>query len=294
MTLNAGSSSLKFALFEAAEPGSLAVISRGKLDVAGDPGGADSGSPGSAMVGHEEISADLITWAESQAGGGKITAVGHRVVHGGTDFAAPVRVTDEILDRLDRLTPLAPLHQPHNLSPIRTLKRTHPSLPQVACFDTAFHRRRAPATMRFALPREYEAAGIERYGFHGLSYEYVADVLPGIAPHLASARAIVAHLGSGASLCALRNGRSIDTTMSFTALDGLPMATRCGALDPGVVLFLMRERGMSAEVIEDLLYHRSGLLGVSGISGDMLTLLSSDSQGAPTQSNFSPSESPVR
>lgn len=280
MTLNAGSSTLKYALFEAVGPDSLALVSRGKRDVAVDPDGADGGPLGSPKVGHEEVSADLLRWAESQAGGGKVMAVGHRVVHGGTEFAAPVQVSGDILDRLDRLTPLAPLHQTHNLSPIRALKKARPSLPQVACFDTAFHRRRAPVSMRFALPRQYEAAGIVRYGFHGLSYEYVAGILPGIAPDLASARVIVAHLGSGASLCAMRNGRSIDTTMSFTALDGVPMATRCGALDPGVVLYLMRERGMSAEAVEDLLYHRSGLLGVSGISGDMLTLLASDSRGA--------------
>lgn len=158
--------------------------------------------------------------------------------------------------------------------------KARPGLPQVACFDTAFHRGRAPVTTRFALPREYESAGIERYGFHGLSYEYVAGTLPMIAPELASGRVIVAHLGNGASLCALRSGKSVDTTMSFTALDGVPMGTRCGALDPGVILYLIRERGMSAADLEDLLYHRSGLLGVSGLSGDMRVLLSSEDQGA--------------
>ena len=291
LTLNAGSSSLKFALFEVAERGTLALVSKGKIEgtdvepllVAFDPGGtelADHRWPGDAKIGQEEIFAELINWAETHGGEGRVVAVGHRVVHGGTEFAAPVAVSDDILVRLDRLTPLAPLHQPHNLRPIRALMKARPSLPQVACFDTAFHRGRAPVTMRFALPREYEAAGIERYGFHGLSYEYVASVLPMIAPNLTTARVIVAHLGNGASLCALRSGKSIDTTMSFTALDGVPMGTRCGALDPGVVLYLIRERGMSAAAVEDLLYRRSGLLGVSGLSGDMRVLLSSEAQEA--------------
>ena len=291
LTLNAGSSSLKFALFEVAGLGNLALVSKGKIDgtdaepllVAVDPGGAalaDHGWPGDAKIGHEEIFAELINWAETHGGGSKIIAVGHRVVHGGTEFVAPVEVSNDVLVRLDRLTPLAPLHQPHNLRPIRALMKARPSLPQVACFDTAFHRGRAQVTTRFALPREYEAAGIERYGFHGLSYEYVASILPTIAPELASAPVIVAHLGNGASLCALRNGKSIDTMMSFTALDGLPMGTRCGALDPGVVLYLLRERGMTAAAVEDLLYNRSGLLGVSGLSGDMRVLLSSEAQGA--------------
>lgn len=291
LTLNAGSSSLKFALFDVAEPGNLVLASRGKIEVgdaepillAVDPGGAafeDPHWPGAAKIGREEVFAELIEWAETHGEGSKVVAVGHRVVHGGTEFAVPVEVSDDILVRLDRLTPLAPLHQPHNLSPIRALMKARPSLPQVACFDTSFHRGRASVTSRFALPREYEEEGIVRYGFHGLSYEYVASILPTIAPDLASARVIVAHLGNGASLCALRSGKSIDTTMSFTALDGLPMGTRCGALDPGVVLYLIREGGMSAAAVEDLLYHRSGLLGVSGLSGDMRVLLSSKAQGA--------------
>ena len=291
LTLNAGSSSLKFALFDVAEPGNLVLVSRGKIEggdaepilLAVDPGGVELAGHywrGAGKIGHEEVFAELIKWAETHGEGSNVVAVGHRVVHGGTEFDAPVEVSNDVLVRLDRLTPLAPLHQPHNLTPIRALMTARPSLPQIACFDTAFHRGRAPVTMRFALPREYEEAGIERYGFHGLSYEYVASVLPTIAPDLASARVIVAHLGNGASLCALRAGKSIDTTMSFTALDGVPMGTRCGALDPGVVLYLIRERGMSAAAVEDLLYHRSGLLGVSGLSGDMRVLLSSQSQGA--------------
>lgn len=289
LTLNAGSSSLKFALFEVMEQGNLALVSKGKIErgeteaprVTFDPGAtafADHHWPGDAKIGHMAFFAELIDWAGGQAS--KVVAVGHRVVHGGTEFAAPVAISDDVLARLDRLAPLAPLHQPHNLIPIRALRKARPNLPQVACFDTAFHRARPPVTMRFALPREYEAAGIERYGFHGLSYEYIASALPTIAPTLASARVIVAHLGNGASLCALRSGKSVDTTMGFTALDGLPMGTRCGALDPGVVLYLIRERGMSISAVEDLLYRRSGLLGLSGLSGDMRVLLSSEDQAA--------------
>lgn len=291
LTLNAGSSSLKFAVFEAREPGDLALVAKGKIDdtdaaprlVSIDPGdtaSADYRFPGDLKAGHDQTMAELIGWAESLDGGTNVIAVGHRVVHGGTEFAAPVEVSADVLARLDRLTPLAPLHQLHNLAPIHALRKVRPNLPQVACFDTAFHRGRAPVTTRFALPREYEAAGIERYGFHGLSYEYIAGTLPTIAPDLASARVVVAHLGNGASLCALRNGKSVDTTMGFTALDGVPMGTRCGSIDPGVLLYLIRERGMSAETLEDLLYHRSGLLGVSGLSADMRVLLASEDQGA--------------
>ena len=180
-----------------------------------------------------------------------------------------------MLAELDRLVPLAPLHQPHNLAAIRALGAIRPDLPQIACFDTAFHHGLPAVATRFALPREYEAAGVRRYGFHGLSYEFIAGRLPAIAPEIAFGRVVVAHLGNGASLCALRGGRSIDTTMGFTALDGLPMGTRCGALDPGVILYLLEERRMSAAAIEHLLYHSSGLLGVSGISSDMRTLLAS-------------------
>lgn len=287
LTLNAGSSSLKFALFEFAEPDKLALVSRGNIErpdtrpipVEVDPGDATFAGrrrPTGVRAGDEEILAGLIKGAEKEGGGGKVVAVGHRVVHGGMEFASPVEATGEILDRLQRLTPLAPLHQPHNLGPIRALAKARPDLPQIACFDTSFHRGRAPVAMRFALPREYEAAGILRYGFHGLSYEYIAQALPTVAPELASARVVVAHLGNGASLCALRDGQSVDTTMSFTALDGLPMGTRCGSIDPGVLLYLIRERCMSASAVEDLLYHRSGLLGVSGLSSDMRDLLASD------------------
>lgn len=265
LTLNAGSSNLKFALFEVSGPRDLALVSKDTLD------GGEAERP---------LAAALLDWAEAESGGGELIAVGHRIVHGGTKFAGSARVSDDVLAAIDSLAPLAPLHQPHNLAPIRAILEARPGLPQVACFDTAFHRGRAPVTTRFALPREYEDEGIERYGFHGLSYEYIASALPNVAPDLASGRVIVAHLGNGASLCALLNGKSIDTTMSFTALDGVPMGTRSGSIDPGVLLYLMREKGMNAEALEDLLYHRSGLLGVSGLSGDMRVLLSSESERA--------------
>ena len=264
LTLNAGSSSLKFALFDILGPRDLTLVSKSQLD---------SAVPGQPV-------ADLLDWAETEHAGGKLVAIGHRVVHGGTEFADPALVSEALLARLERLAPLAPLHQSHNLAPIRAILIARPELPQIACFDTAFHRGRAPVTTRFALPHEFEEAGIERYGFHGLSYEYIANALPTVAPDLGSARVIVAHLGNGASLCAIRNGKSVDTTMSFTALDGVPMGTRSGAIDPGVLLYLMRERGMSAADLEDLLYNRSGLLGVSGLSGDMRVLLSSQTEGA--------------
>ncbi|HVB15841.1 MAG TPA: acetate/propionate family kinase, partial [Stellaceae bacterium] len=230
---------------------------------------------------HESFLAELIGWIETQRGRGRIVAAGHRVVHGGTSFTTPVLIDDGVLAELDRLIPLAPLHQPHNLAAIRTVARIRPDLPQVACFDTAFHRTAAPVAMRFALPREFEASGVRRYGFHGLSYEYIAGALTEIAPQIARVRVIVAHLGNGASLCAMHAGKSVDTTMGFTALDGLPMGTRCGALDPGVVLYLLQERGFDAARLEDLLYRRSGLLGVSGIGSDMRALLgSSDPRAA--------------
>ena len=275
LALNAGSSSLKAALFEIVQSGALALVERVKVegtDTRLSP--FDGGQAKSAQI-EQEAPAKLIQWAEELSGAGKLVAVGHRVVHGGREFKAPVLLSDALLQRLEHLTPLAPLHQPQSLAAIRALIQARPDVPQVACFDTAFHRERAPVTTRFALPREYELAGIERYGFHGLSYEYIAGALAEVAPDLAYGRVIVAHLGNCASLCALRSGKSVDTTMGFTALDGVPMGTRCGSLDPGVLLYLMREREMGVDALEDLLYHRSGVLGVSGVSGDMRVLLSS-------------------
>jgi acetate kinase len=225
--------------------------------------------------------AALVAWGQQREEAREVTAVGHRVVHGGTLFSGPVRVDAAVLAELTKLDPLAPLHQPHNLAGIRTLAELEPNLPQVACFDTAFHRHLPELAQRFALPREYHDSGIRRYGFHGLSYEYIAEVLPRIVgPDLAGGRVLVAHLGNGASLCALHDGRSVDTSMGFTALDGLPMGTRCGNLDPGVVLYLQGVRGMSTDQVADLLYYHSGLLGVSGISSDMRELLASDQPSA--------------
>ena len=202
--------------------------------------------------------------------------MGHRVVHGGVDYAGPVRITAEVVAKLERLVPLAPLHQPHNLRPIRALSARMPEVPQVACFDTGFHRAQPPLAQAFALPRELSEAGVRRYGFHGLSYEHIASVLPAHDARAAAGRTVVLHLGNGASMCAIAAGRSIATTMGFTALDGLPMGTRSGSLDPGVVLYLMDEHKMDARAIETLLYRRSGLLGVSGLSSDMRELLESE------------------
>jgi acetate kinase len=205
-----------------------------------------------------------------------LAALGHRVVHGGMRHSEPARVTPELLTELEELVPLAPLHEPHNLAPIRTAMRLNPELPQIACFDTAFHRTAPELEQAFALPYTLYEEGIRRYGFHGLSYEYIASVLPETAPEIADGRVVVAHLGNGCSACAMQARRSVATTMGFTALDGIPMGTRCGVLDPGVVLHLMQQKGMTAETLVDLLYRRSGMLGVSGVSSDFRELLASD------------------
>jgi acetate kinase len=206
--------------------------------------------------------------------------VGHRVVHGGLEYSHPVRVDEDTLELLERFVPLAPLHQPHNLAPIRMLLERSQDLPQVACFDTAFHRTNPDLAQRFALPAELHDSGVRRYGFHGLSYEYIASTLPDIDPVAAKGRCIVLHLGNGASMCAMREGRSLASTMGFTAVEGLPMGTRCGTLDPGVISFLMTQRGMDVREVEQLIYNQSGLLGVSGLSSDMRTLLASDAPEA--------------
>lgn len=250
LVLNAGSSSLKFSLY--VDDASGAVHRRGQVEellgaarfVARDGQGAivaerrwDGGTPGHAPLGHDGAIAFLIDWLR-QDGGRELRACGHRVVHGGRDFARPVRIGPEILDKMQALAPLAPLHQPHNLACIRAVERAMPGLPQVACFDTAFHRTQPPEAQHFALPRALTEAGILRYGFHGLSYEYIAEALADAAPALAGGRTVVAHLGNGASLCAMRAGRSVATTMGFTPLDGLMMGTRSGAIDPGVIFHL--------------------------------------------------------
>ncbi|MGD9615286.1 MAG: acetate/propionate family kinase [Alphaproteobacteria bacterium] len=286
LALNAGSSSIKFALYRLAASDRIDLAARGAVEGIGtaphftarDAAGAalaDKRWPDGAPADHEAVLGDLLGWIDRQLGADRLLATGHRVVHGGSDFTAPIRLTADIIEALDRLTPLAPLHQPHSLSPIRAVLALRPGLPQIACFDTAFHRTMPPVAARFALPREYEQQGVRRYGFHGLSYEYIARRLREVAPGLTAGRIIVAHLGNGASLCAMRDGCSIDTTMSFTALDGLVMGTRSGALDPGVVLYMLRQRGLSPDEVEDILYRRSGLLGVSGVSGDMRALLAS-------------------
>jgi acetate kinase len=213
--------------------------------------------------------------------GGKLPrAVGHRVVHGGSTYSAPTVVTDAVLDQLERFVPLAPLHQPNNLAPIRAILDRLPDLPQVACFDTAFHRGHAEVADRFAIPEQLYSEGVRRYGFHGLSYEYVAGQLRDVAPEIADGRVVVAHLGNGASMCAIAAGRSVESTMGFTALDGLPMGTRPGQLDAGVVLYLMSEKRMSAKEIERFLYYDCGLKGLSGISNDVRELLASSSPRA--------------
>jgi acetate kinase len=291
LTLNAGSSSLKFSLWQAGTGMELRELFRGEIEKIGitphlsarEPGGRtvidNRFDGGGAKLSHEDLLRELFAWLSQQRRDG-FRAIGHRIVHGGATFTAPVRIDDDVMERLSKLEPLAPLHQPHNLSAIRICAALEPRVPQIVCFDTAFHRTMDSVTRRLGLPRAYEEEGVQRYGFHGLSYEFIAQQLRAIDPDLAKARVIVAHLGNGASLCAMHDGRSVDTTMSFTALDGLLMGTRPGTLDPGAVTYLMRERTMSATEIEDLLYHRSGLLGISGISSDMRTLLASDDSHA--------------
>lgn len=285
LTLNAGSSSLKFALFEVKQDRRLQMSSEGQIEGIGTTAHFVAKSPDGVILAEQHWPDDDVSFstliekvtifAEAHLRGDNLVAVGHRVVHGGPDHDHPQRITPDLLTALDNLTPLAPLHEPHNIAPMRAILRARPSLPQVACFDTAFHRTMPLVVTRFALPRQYEAEGVRRYGFHGLSYEYIAARLRELAPDVARGRVIAAHLGNGASLCAMLGGRSVDTTMGLTALDGLVMGTRSGSLDPGVILYLEQQHGMTAEGIENLLYNQSGLLGVSGISSDMRALLAS-------------------
>jgi acetate kinase len=283
LTLNAGSSSLKFALFETA---TLTATVRGEIEdldaaphlLARDAAGAvlaERRWPGGVTPSFAVVLKALLDFTDDHLGRDGLAAVGHRVVHGGADHIAPELITPALLTALEALTPLDPLHMPDNLAPMRAVAAVRPALVQVACFDTAFHHTLPAVAARFALPRALSAAGVRRYGFHGLSYEYIAGCLKQQSPALARGRVIAAHLGSGASLCALDNGSSIATTTGFSALDGLVMATRCGSLDPGVILYLGRQ-GHSFDEIEDMLYRRSGLLGVSGVSGDIRVLLASD------------------
>jgi acetate kinase len=263
LVLNAGSSSIKFALYAAAAGGDLAPIARSRITNIADDG-------------RDRALTDVLAWVDAQLGAERrLAGIGHRVVHGGSAYAAPVRIDATVIGRLEQLVPLAPLHLPHNLTPIRALYARRPDVPQVACFDTAMHRTYPLVEQMFALPRELFDAGVRRYGFHGLSYEYIAGVLPEVDGRAARGRTVVLHLGNGASMCALAAGRSIASTMGFTAVDGLPMGTRSGALDPGVLLYLIDERGMDARAIERLIYDEAGLLGVSGLSSDMRVLLES-------------------
>jgi acetate kinase len=286
LVINAGSSSIKFYLYDIAGPGELKARLGGQLSGVGteQPLLSACDAAGTMMVERKISPAhaadvsnaqDVVgTWLSGHLNGVP-RAVGHRVVHGGVEFDGPVLVDDEVLARLDGYTPLAPLHQPNNLGPIRIIRQRRPDMPQVACFDTAFHRSHGDLADRFALPESLHERGVRRYGFHGLSYEYIAQRLRTVLPELAAGKVVAAHLGSGVSACAMVNGRSVDSTMGFTAMDGLPMGTRPGRLDAGVVLWMM-EQGMDHDAIEQLLYHDCGLKGLSGISGDMRELRASD------------------
>jgi acetate kinase len=287
LVLNMGSSSLKFAVFSGAvRPTRAALKCSGECSGVGHhPHFVAHRGDGESLAdenfaegaGQEDVLARLLALLDRQGATGKVVAAVHRIVHGGTHFTAPARVTPEVIGELTRLIPLAPLHQPAALAAIANLSQTYPEMPQVVCFDTAFHRTQSATATAFALPRKLAEEGVRRFGFHGISYEYIAGVLPDVmGSAAASGRIVVAHLGSGASMCALRDGRSVATTMSFTPLDGLPMSRRCGNLDPGVVLYLMQHKGMDAAQISKLLNEESGLMGVSGISDDMQVLLSTE------------------
>ena len=286
LVFNAGSSSIKFSLF-LVRPDTLEFTFRGEIEElytaprfgAKDASGAILGTRTwgeGTRLGHDGAIDHLIGFLHQYREDYRLVAVGHRVVHGGLEFSEPTLVTAPMLTRLDKFVPLAPLHQPHNLTPIRLVAERRPELPQVACFDTAFHRAQPELAQTLALPAAITERGVRRYGFHGLSYEYIAGSLPQRDPQAAAGRVVVAHLGNGASMCAMKAGRSVATTMGFTAVEGLPMGTRCGAIDPGVMLYLMDELKMDARAIEKLIYQQSGLLGISGVSSDMRALLASD------------------
>ena len=296
LVLNAGSSSLKFCVYLRSGADAWRLEARGQVE------GIGSSPRFSARDGAGQVLADeslastvrdgraaldsLSAWLRSHYGGARVLGVGHRVVHGGLRYAAPTIVTPQVLADLRELIPLAPLHQPHNLAAIEAVSEQMPDVPQIACFDTSFHRGQPAVAEVIPLPREICRPGVQRYGFHGLSYEYIASVLPQVAPDIAPGRVIVAHLGSGASLCALRNRRSIDSSLGFTALDGLCMGTRPGAVDPGVILYLFQNLGLSAGEVETILYKKSGLLGISGISNDMRDLLASREPSARLAVNY--------
>jgi acetate kinase len=289
VVLNAGSSSLKFCVYRRPEADVWRLEARGQIEgISTSPRFSAKDGTGGVIADQQldNVSdgrtalASLADWLRSRYGGARVLGVGHRVVHGGARYTGPTIVTPAVLEDLRTLVPLAPLHQPYNLAAIEAVSERLPGVRQVACFDTSFHRGQPAVAEVIPLPRELCRAGVQRYGFHGLSYEYIASVLPQVAPEIASGRVIVAHLGSGASLCALKNGRSVDHSLGFTALDGLCMGTRPGSIDPGAILYLFQNLGLSAKDVETILYKKSGLLGISGISSDMRDLLGSNEPGA--------------
>lgn len=288
LVLNAGSSSLKFCVFERPPGESWHLEARGQIEGIGtaprlsvkDANGDSLAKQDVGARDAKEALAALAGWLRSKYGGSRVLGVGHRVVHGGAHFNGPTIVSAEVLRELYQLVPLAPLHQPYNLAAIEAVDERLPGIPQVACFDTSFHRSQPAVAELIPLPHELRRQGLQRYGFHGLSYEYIASVLPQVAPEIADGRVIVAHLGSGASLCALKKRKSVDSTLGFTALDGLCMGTRPGAIDPGVVLHLLQGLNLTAAEVETLLYKKSGLLGISGISNDMRDLLGRNESAA--------------
>ncbi len=290
LTLNAGSSSLKFAAFNFDGSSELAPLASGEIEGLGTPAtkgrvktaGGETTEIGSAQSGvdHDAAMAAILDWLKTSGHDRSVAAIGHRIVHGGLALVEPTLIDDRALAKMRSLIPLAPLHQPHNIAGIEAAMKAFPSTPQVACFDTAFHRSHPFVSDAFGLPRSYYDEGVRRYGFHGISYEYITRKLRSVAPGIALGNVIIAHLGNGASMCAVKAGRSIASTMSFTALDGLAMGTRCGQIDPGVLLYLMTEKAMNADQISDLLYKDSGLKGMSGLSQDMRELETSDSPAA--------------
>jgi acetate kinase len=283
LVLNAGSSSLKFSVFQRPQGEGWRLEARGQIEGIGVAPRLTAKDSNDEILANQDVDvrdggqavATLAAWLKSKYGGSRVVGIGHRVVHGGSRFKAPTVLSPAVLDQLRELIPLAPLHQPYNLAAIEAAMDRLPDVPQVACFDTSFHRGQPAVAELIPLPRDLRQAGLQRYGFHGLSYEYIASVLPQVAPQIARGRVIVAHLGSGASLCALKEGKSLDSTLGFTALDGLCMGTRPGALDPGVVLHLFQGLKLTAKEVETLLYKKSGLLGISGTSNDMRDLLGS-------------------
>ncbi|HYJ93979.1 MAG TPA: acetate/propionate family kinase [Vicinamibacterales bacterium] len=290
VVVNAGSSSLKFSVYRRAENDSWTLEARGQVEGIGTSPKFSAKDGADKPIGDVALDPTIrdaraalgfvANWLRDRYHGAHVCGVGHRVVHGGAQYSGPTIVTPEVLENLRALIPLAPLHQPYNLSAIEAVWERLPGVPQVVCFDTSFHRGQPAVAQLVPLPREIRDAGVQRYGFHGLSYEYIASVLPSVAPEIAGGRVVVAHLGSGASLCALKGGKSVDSTLGFTALDGLCMGTRPGTLDPGVVLYLFQALGLSVKEVETILYKKSGLIGISGISNDMRSLLASDEPAA--------------